>query len=271
MDLIEIYKEFKLARSNIVKMREALMKEYKFLIPDINDDIIKEFVYTNLHDLYSCCSEYGMKENGPIEKFVKLFYKLNGNINLLCDSNVHVLTTIRRALDNEVLTVNQLKDTCKEDERVLIIYNESFWGSLFNERKYINDNDFRYLIDVELWLEKFHDEILDGNVDDEFINKRINNAIKKLLTSIEGSVVDSDEQRFRFHVVLCYLFFFTELINELKSKKIEEEEFVEVVKTNIKNFDLLRSSGFKDVDIIENNCNIANEEDDEEEGTRFGF
>lgn len=148
---------------------------------------------------------YGLHEKGPMETFITNYYKVNGNLDVFSDIPDY-LNVINTAVVEEIIDANQLKDVCDEENRVLIIYNESFWKVLFEQASYPRINDFKWIVTIEGKTSKFG--YLFKNGEEEFFdNKRVNKAIIRALKENVLTSNVEDEIKYNFHVTLCYIYF----------------------------------------------------------------
>lgn len=142
MDIFELNKKYYKAERDCLKQREILVEEYKLLLPEASKKVIDKFVWTNTGSLCNFADFYGLHEKGPMETFITNYYKVNGNLDVFSDIPDY-LNVINTAVVEKIIDANQLKDVCDEENRVLIIYNESFWKVLFEQASYPCINDFK--------------------------------------------------------------------------------------------------------------------------------
>ncbi len=193
---------------------------------------------------------------------------MNGNLDIFLEKPDH-LNVIAKALDAEIINIEQLKDVCVEEDRILIIYNESFWKVLFEQGDYPWIDDFNWIIKIENTCSKYYSEYKKGR-EDIFDNARINNAIIRTLKENVGTSDDEDSLNYNCHITMSYIFWFTTLIHSLFIKEISEEEFANSVKEGLKTFSLTKSKGFLDFDKIELSTTEVNQKDSVEKSRR-GF
>lgn len=211
-----------------------------------------------------------MIENGPFEKYIKSYYKVNQNLNVFLE-NEYGLRCLRLMLEKGDLTKEQLKDTCDENERVLLIYNQNFWEKLKDSAKYenyIEIGDFSWMIKTEKWLQGGYNDFLER--ENCCVNERINKALSITLDKLLGEPNNSDKQKFNYHIIMSYIMFFTDYVEQLYSKRITVDEFVDKISNGIESFNLLKSNGMMDLDTIERNLSLLNEQDERTED-RLGF
>lgn len=264
MDIYELNKKYKNTLLP-TKRIEILDDEYKLLLPEMDKRKIGKFVQYNFGPLDNFAKFYGLDENGPMEKFITNFYKVNGNLDFFIEKT-NALNILNRALAKDCITESQLKDICDEGDRTLIIYNESFWKKIIEQARYPQENDFKWIILSEIDYKDF----LNGNKDTICENKRIDKALKRALKEVVGEPDNSEVYIYKCHVTWSYIFFFTTLIHSIFNKEINEDEFVNHVKEGLTDFNLVKSKGFIDLDEIDRaQKDCATEELVERK--RFGF
>ena len=240
---------------------------FKLLMPKADDQSIEELVRGCI-SIFSNMYRYeghNFFERGMLSKLVSTYYKVNGDI----DSLAEPIEIINEALRREKIKEDQLRDTCEESDRILIIYNKKCWQSIMNKSSFSSTlRDAIYFMLISVWNNHCYEPWKDGEV--LYDNKRINDAFLRVINKELGAANNSDKQRYQFGSLVNYIIMFSDLVERLFDKEISEDEFVDEASNAIKNFSITKSGGVKTSAEIERAVKLLSEPDDEEE-ERFGF
>lgn len=259
MDFSDIYRSLDGANTTD-ELRTFFTEGFKRLLDTIDGKDVEAMVTKNLYVLLKFYHEESHQffAHGVIARYLINYVKVNSDVELL-KNNEWVFKTIY-AYGGDDLHREQLKDTCEESDRVLIIYNKNFWEALKKEdRDYIEPNDAGYLIRVSAWVGRLYDDWQDGKELRE--NTRINHAILSLLEKEFKSPDGSDRQRYNFSLILNYIFYFSDIVGRLYEKKITEDEFVKEVQKALETFSITKSGNVNSADMVEHFLKLSDEPD----------